>query len=244
MNTTLTTTLKCASCVSKVTPGLNRIEGLNEWTVDTADPQKRLSVWVSHPDVINEVVAAVRDAGFEATPETRAAEAGKSVASDPAPIGLATYWPLMLVFLYVVGGTLFTQWTTGHWSWHHAMELFMGLFFLGFSFFKLLDVPKFADAFSSYDLVAERSRGYALAYPFIELALGVAYLFSLFPTVTLVATIVVMGVGLIGVVRAVARRQAIQCACLGTAFNLPMSSVTIVENSTMILMAVVMLIAR
>jgi len=244
MNTTLKTTLNCASCVSKVTPGLNRIAGLSEWSVDTADPQKRLAVSVDHPDVINQVVAAVRDAGFEATPEINVADSAERAGTEVAPIGWATYWPLILVLLYIIGGLLFVQWATGHWSWHRAMELFMGLFFLGFAFFKLLDVSKFADAFSSYDLVAARSRGYALAYPFIELALGVAYLFSLFPTATHVATIVVMGVGLIGVVRAVARRQAIQCACLGTAFNLPMSSVTIVENSAMILMAAVMLFAQ
>lgn len=264
MQATFKTTLNCGSCVSKVTPGLNRIEGLDDWSVDTADPDKRLTASVAGPEVVTKIVAAVEAAGFaanhESGPETgvrnsRIAANSLPVASgpigrsaqetpqpEPQPIRLSTYWPLILVVGYIVAGMLYVQWATGDWSWHHGMSLFMGLFFLGFAFFKLLNVSKFADAFSSYDLIAARSRGYALAYPFIELTLGFCYLLGFFPVATNVATIAVMGIGLVGVVRAVAKRQAIQCACLGTAFNLPMSSVTIIENSSMVLMAVAMLV--
>ncbi len=260
MQATFKTTLNCGSCVSKVTPGLSRIEGLDDWSVDTSDPDKRLTASIARPEVVAQIVAAVQAAGFEANPESNAGSdtgnsqtagssqpvAGGSVQrspeSQPQPIGLSTYWPLILVVAYIVAGMLYVQWATGNWSWHHGMGLFMGLFFLGFAFFKLLNVPKFADAFSSYDLIASRWRGYALAYPFIELTLGFCYLLQLFPVATNVATIAVMGIGLIGVVRAVVNRQTIQCACLGTAFNLPMSSVTIIENSSMVLMAAAMLV--
>jgi hypothetical protein len=210
--------------------------------------------------VVAQIVAAVREAGFEADPDSAegsvavkskktggllpvAGEVDRRVGeSEPQPVRLSTYWPLLLVVAYMVVGMVYVQWATGNWTLHHGMNLFMGLFFLGFAFFKLLNVPKFADAFSSYDLIASRWRGYALAYPFIELTLGFCYLLGLFPVATNVATIAVMGIGLVGVVRAVAKRQAIQCACLGTAFNLPMSSVTIIENSSMVLMAVAMLV--
>jgi hypothetical protein len=47
-----------------------------------------------------------------------------------------------------------------------------------------------------------------------------------------------MAVGLAGVIRAVVSKQSIRCACLGTGFNLPMSTVTIIENSVMLVMAV------
>lgn len=264
MQATFKTTLNCGSCVSKVTPGLNRIPGLYKWSVNTSDPEKRLAVSVTGPEVLSQVVMVVREAGFEATPDAAIAS-GEGVsapvssslpvvggvsapepsraaaAKDLPPIRLSTYWPLILVVAYIVAGMVYIQWATGNWSWHHGMGLFMGLFFLGFAFFKLLDVSKFADAFSSYDLIAKRSRVYALAYPFIELVIGLSYLLSWAPAMTNLATIAVMGIGLIGVVRAVAKRQAIQCACLGTAFNLPMSSVTIIENSSMVLMAALML---
>ena len=44
-----------------------------------------------------------------------------------------------------------------------------------------------------------------------------------------------------GVIQAVANKTQIQCACLGTVFKLPMSTVTIVEDVGMVLMAAAML---
>ncbi len=264
MQTSFKTTLNCGACVSKVTPGLKRIAGLENWSVDTNDPDKRLTVSISDSAVVAEIVAVVRQAGFDAIPHDQPSSGerfernaagdkpivsgisgppvgGRDTASPLPPVSLATYWPLFLVLLYILGGTVLLQWDSPRWSWHQAMSSFMGLFFVGFAFFKLLNVSKFATAFASYDLIAARSTGYGLAYPFIELGLGLAYLFGKFPIATNLATILLMGIGLIGVVRAVRGRRAIQCACLGTAFNLPMSSVTIIENSSMVLMAAAML---
>ena len=50
-----------------------------------------------------------------------------------------------------------------------------------------------------------------------------------------------MSFSAIGVIRAVVGRTQIQCACLGTVFNLPMSTVTIVEDVGMVVMAIVMI---
>lgn len=51
-----------------------------------------------------------------------------------------------------------------------------------------------------------------------------------------------MGVSIIGVIQSVVQKRQIKCACLGIGFNLPMSTVTIVEDALMIAMAVFMLI--
>jgi hypothetical protein len=69
----------------------------------------------------------------------------------------------------------------------------------------------------------------------------------MFATVTLtmlanVITIIVMGVGTVGVVSALRSKKTIVCACLGGFFNLPMSYVTLFENLTMIAMAFIMLL--
>lgn len=40
----------------------------------------------------------------------------------------------------------------------------------------------------------------------------------------------------------VTNKRKIKCACLGTGFNLPMSTVTIIEDGTMILMSAVMIL--
>ncbi len=45
-----------------------------------------------------------------------------------------------------------------------------------------------------------------------------------------------------GVIRALRRGEQLTCACMGTAFNLPMTTVTIVEDLGMAAMAGVMLV--
>ncbi len=40
------------------------------------------------------------------------------------------------------------------------------------------------------------------------------------------------GISSIGVIQSVMKKRKIQCACLGTVFNLPMSTVAIIEKSS------------
>ena len=68
--------------------------------------------------------------------------------------------------------------------------------------------------------------------------LGLAYLTNIAPAATNIATAIIMAVGLAGIIRAVVSKQSIRCACLGTGFNIPMSTVTIIENFVMLVMAV------
>jgi hypothetical protein len=53
-----------------------------------------------------------------------------------------------------------------------------------------------------------------------------------------------MVVGAIGVLKALLDKRAIRCACLGTALNLPMTTITLVEDLGMAAMAAVMLLTR
>jgi copper chaperone CopZ len=150
-----------------------------------------------------------------------------------------TYRPLLLLLTYILAASVLIQWGTGaaQVTLEATMRYFMAGFFLAFSFFKLLDVRAFADAYASYDLLAGRWRPWGYIYPFVELALGVAYLVNWQPVLSNTITLLVMGFSAIGVVLAVVRRRHIQCACLGTVFKLPMSTVTIVEDVGMVLMA-------
>jgi hypothetical protein len=176
----------------------------------------------------------------------RAPQAPLNVADgNSASSWLATYSPLLLILAYILGVSLLVQIgmdgmagvTTAD-----TMRYFMAGFFLVFSFFKLLDIGAFANAYSAYDLLASRWHGWGMLYPFVELALGMAYLAHLNPLLTHWVTIIVMGFSAIGVIRAVASKTQIQCACLGTVFKLPMSTVTIVEDVGMVAMAAVMLV--
>jgi prepilin signal peptidase PulO-like enzyme (type II secretory pathway) len=102
-------------------------------------------------------------------------------------------------------------------------------------------VRAFADAYAGYDLLARCWRPWGFMYPFVELALGVAYLAHFQPMLTNAVTLGVMGFSAIGVVGAVLDKRSIRCACLGTVFQLPMSTVTIIEDVGMVLMAAIAL---
>lgn len=154
---------------------------------------------------------------------------------------LKTYKPLILVAIFIIGVTTLIEFNADNFNSMRAMNNFMAGFFIFFSFFKFLNLHAFADAFSTYDVIAKRSWHYALAYPFIELALGIAFALSVFPILANALTIILMSIGNYGVWMVLKRKGTIQCACLGTIFNLPMTKITLFENSLMIIMALVSL---
>ena len=153
-----------------------------------------------------------------------------------------TYKPLLLVFSYILLVCFSVEIVHGSFVLHRFMPNFMAGFFLVFSFFKLLDIKGFASSYSMYDVLAKRAPAYGYIYPFIELGLGAAYLLAYRPVLTSVVTLVVMAFSSIGVILAVMNKQKIKCACLGTGFNLPMTTVTIIEDLLMAAMALWMLI--
>jgi hypothetical protein len=51
-----------------------------------------------------------------------------------------------------------------------------------------------------------------------------------------------MSISIIGVLQSVLNKKKIQCACLGAIFNLPMSTVTIIEDALMIGMSGAMIL--
>jgi cation transport ATPase len=165
----------------------------------------------------------------------------KNQAKPEAKSWLMTYKPLLLVVAYIITVTLTIEISFGHFVLNRWMQNFMAGFFIVFSFFKLLDIAGFASSYAMYDLLAKRCKSYAYAYPFIELGLGFAYILQLHMTLVYCATLIVIGFSTIGVILTVSKKQTIRCACLGTGFNLPMSTLTIIEDLAMVAMAASML---
>ncbi|WP_256009657.1 heavy-metal-associated domain-containing protein [Desertivirga xinjiangensis] len=60
------TTIKCGNCLNAVTPALNETVGENYWNVDLLDPSRILSVSSESTADADEIIAAVKKAGFEA----------------------------------------------------------------------------------------------------------------------------------------------------------------------------------
>ena len=154
---------------------------------------------------------------------------------------LATYKPILLIFLYIsiIAGISATA--NGGFNWMQGMNIFMAGFFLTFSFFKMLDLSGFAESYAMYDIVAKQIKVWGYLYAFVELGLGIAYAIGIAPVLTNIITLVVMTVSIIGVLQSVWSKRKIRCACLGAVFNLPMSTVTIIEDALMIAMSAVML---
>lgn len=121
------------------------------------------------------------------------------------------------------------------------MQVFMAGFFLVFSFFKMLNLVAFAESYAMYDVIARKFNAWGYIYAFIELGLGLAFLLNFQLVITNWITLIVMSVSIIGVLQSVLNKRKIQCACLGAVFNLPMSTVTIIEDALMIGMSAAML---
>ncbi len=92
-----------------------------------------------------------------------------------------------------------------------------------------------------YDIVAKRWSGWGYVYGFLELGLGIAFLIGFSPIFTNAAALVLMTISIIGVFQSAINKRKIKCACLGDVFNLPMSTLTIMEDVLMIVMSGAML---
>jgi hypothetical protein len=82
-----------------------------------------------------------------------------------------------------------------------------------------------------------RSKIYAHIYPFIEIALGLAFLFRFEVIFVSWITLLLMSVNAVGAYRGIRDKKVLMCACLGTVFKLPMSYVSLGEDLLMAVMA-------
>lgn len=222
--------MHCGACVAKLTKALEPL--VTTVKVTLSPPQAVVTSDQPIP------LKTLHDAAASAGAYKLALYMGTDQPAPATAAGwLKTYRPLLLIAAYLAiiplasGGGLH-GWMTG----------FMAGFFLVFSFFKLLDLDGFADAYASYDLLARRWKPYGYIYPFLELGLGLAYAFQLAPVATHVAALVLMGFSSLGVIAALREKRPIRCACLGTVLNLPMTTVTLVEDVLMMAMALAMLL--
>lgn len=123
------------------------------------------------------------------------------------------------------------------------MHAFMGSFLFLFATLKLLDLSGFATAFRKYDLLASRVCSYAKVYPFLELALALGYLSQWQPEFIYLATTILMSFGALGIILALKKGLDLKCACMGSFLDVPLSTVALTENLTMVSMALAMLLS-
>ncbi len=64
---TLATSLSCGGCVAAVSKKLNELDGVSEWSVDLEHDSRLLTVQAENLTE-NDIISAVRSAGFAADP--------------------------------------------------------------------------------------------------------------------------------------------------------------------------------
>ncbi|OSZ77106.1 heavy metal transporter [Chitinophagaceae bacterium IBVUCB2] len=234
--------MTCGGCQAKVQGLLSKLAGVKNVSIDLAKGEAAI-------DMEKHIATADLKAALKDYPKYQLTE---TPYQQPAIVPMAddketkswieTYKPILLIFGYIIGITVLVEYMNGGFVWMRWMTHFMAGFFLVFSFFKLLNLKGFAESYSMYDIVAKKWNSWGYVYAFIELALGIAFLTGFNPILTNSITFVVMSVSIIGVLQSVANKRKIKCACLGAVFNLPMSTITIIEDALMIAMSGLMLL--
>jgi cation transport ATPase len=234
-NTYQLTGMTCGSCEAKVKSSLLALPNMTsvEVSKNTNSATLVMEKHIKLADLQQALGGA--DSKYQiATVQTSEPEAAERTWFE-------TYKPILLIFGYITLVTLLIQATNAQFDVMQWMQHFMAGFFLVFSFFKCLNLKGFAESYAMYDVVAKRIPAWGYVYAFAELALGLAFLTNFQPKFTNIATLALMSVSIIGVLQSVLNKQKIQCACLGAVFNLPMSTVTIIEDALMIAMSAGML---
>ncbi len=153
---------------------------------------------------------------------------------------LSDYWPLFsLIAVTAVAGYAVSA--SVHGGLIEWMHYFMGFFLCSFAMLKIFNIPAFADGFQMYDIIAKRFRPYAYIYPFVELGLGLGFLSFVSPPIIYVTTVAVMLFGAFGVMDALRKGLDINCPCMGSVLDVPLSTVTLTEDLGMAAIAGLML---
>ena len=232
------TGMTCNNCVASVADELSKIDGVQK--IDVSLEKGEAEIDMSSHIPLNILKSALPSKYSIAEKGNHTSE--MIMNSTEEKTKLQQLKPLLLIFLYLFSAAIllnYKQWDTGEF-----MLDFMGLFYIVFSFFKLLDLKGFPESFRMYDPLARVFPAYGWIYPFIELVLGLLFLMRLQIIAALVITLVILGITTIGVTKTLLDKKSIRCACLGTAIQLPMTEATFIENFIMLVMAISMLVIQ
>lgn len=233
--------MTCTGCQAKVQSLLSKVDAVSDVNIDLAKGEATIKM-------DKHIATSVLQEALRDYPKYQLAENSlqhlpvNTEEVEETRTWLATYKPILIIFAFIIGITFLNEMVAGDFVRMRWMSNFMAGFFLVFSFFKLLNLKGFAESYAMYDVVAKKWSGWGYVYPFVELAFGVAFLTGFNPIVTNGITFVVMSVSIIGVLQSVFNKRKIKCACLGDVFNLPMSTITVIEDALMIGMSGIMLL--
>jgi glutaredoxin len=160
----------------------------------------------------------------------------------PEP-GETSYGPVLAVFAAAASLALAASWVAfGTVLTMRAAEWFVAFSMVILAMLKLQDVEKFSTMFLGYDLLARRWVPYSYIYPVAEFAAGALMAGRLLPWLSIPVALFIGTIGAASVFNAVyVQKRELKCACVGGSSNVPLGSVSLIENLAMIAMAIWMI---
>ena len=231
--------MTCNNCKASVEKYVNDLTDISHVTIDLAKGEAEITM-ERHltADVLQNALPEKYTVSEKDSGNVSASSISSTKTSEKTK--LQQLKPLLLILFYITSAGVLLHYMD--WSWKEFMLDFMGLFYIVFSFFKMLDLKGFPESFKMYDPLAKRLPIYGWIYPFLETVLGIMFLMRFQVYIAIIMTLVVLGITTVGVTKTLLDKKSIRCACLGTALKLPMTEATFIENTIMIAMALLMLL--
>ena len=163
--------MTCGGCKASVEKYLNEIDHVTKVSIHL---EKREAEVTMDKNITTDILQKALPEKYTLTKKPKEnLSATSSISSIPKveeESKLQQLQPLLIILLYISGTTVLLHYKNWNTS---AMTLdFMGLFYIVFSFFKMLDLKNFPTSFSMYDPLSKKIPFYGWIYPFIETALG------------------------------------------------------------------------
>jgi copper chaperone CopZ len=233
--------MTCGGCKTSVEKHIGGVEFVTN--VEVSLEMEEVTITLEHPisiDIFKKVLPEKFNL-FEKSYKSRIQDISSISEKEQEVSKVKQLQPLFIILFYLATTVIFLNYKD--WNPREMMFDFMGLFFIVFSFFKMLDLKNFPTSFSMYDPLAEKILFYGWVYPFIEIALGLMFLVRFELNIALYVTIVILGITTFGVTKTLMNKKNIQCACLGTALKLPMTEATLIENALMLSMSIFLVLS-
>lgn len=146
-----------------------------------------------------------------------------------------------LIVFYVIIGliTIFHQRSVGFTMMGALLDI-MGWYFILFGALKVIGFTNFVETYLTYNILAQKIPLYAYCYPFIECSIGILYILGFNSILLNAVTFIIMIADAVSVSRALQVDQVMQCACMGTLFNIRLTFVSFIEDVIMAAMALFM----
>ena len=167
--------MTCGSCKASVENSLRDIDDVSDVEVNLENQEATITM-DKHIDIVElqKSLASKYTITQKEIKNVFTSTQSSSFEIEEEKSKLQQLKPLLLIIFYIASASVLLNYK--NWSWSEFMLDFMGLFYIVFSFFKMLDLKGFPESFRMYDPLAKRVPFYGKVYPFIETALGLMFL--------------------------------------------------------------------